>query len=136
MGKGTWDPPEGRGATVFPGCSEGWFSAYRQQGSLSFSLGTNLMKARLGTSKGGFDGYSPQSLMLPSPLNCPDKSPLHGDAQISDGKGEKAQWFKEGHHQLNGGETIMLLLKIRFVNGSGETVTSHLRRRSNLQAPR
>lgn len=41
--------------------------------------------------------------------------------------------LKEGHQQLNGGRTI-ILLKIRFINGSGEEVTSHLRRRINLQA--
>lgn len=44
--------------------------------------------------------------------------------------------LKEGHHQLNGGETIILLPEIAFINGSGEAVTSHLRRRINLQAPR
>lgn len=68
-----------------------------EKGSLLFSSGTNLMKAGLGHVQGegcprrGFDGYSLQSLMLPTPLNCPDKCPLHGDVQINGGKGEKAQ---------------------------------------------
>lgn len=43
--------------------------------------------------------------------------------------------LKGGHQQLNGEETIILLPKTRFINGSGEAVTSHLRRRINLQAP-
>lgn len=43
MGKGVVGHPEGHGATVFPG----------QQGSLPFSLGTNLMKTGLGTSNEG-----------------------------------------------------------------------------------
>lgn len=56
-------------------------------------------------------------------------------SKLMTGKVRRHSGLKEGHHRLNGGRTIRLL-KITFINGSGEEATSHLRRRSNLQVPR
>lgn len=56
-------------------------------------------------------------------------------SKLMTGKVRRHSGLKEGHHRLNGGRTIRLL-KIMFINGSGEEATSHLRRRSNLQVPR
>lgn len=76
----------------------------------------------------------------PPTLGCSDRRLLRafqGDVQINDvkGKARRHSGLKEGHHRLNGGRTIRLL-KITFINGSGEEATSHLQRRSNLQVPR
>lgn len=126
------------------GCSEGRLSAQRQQGCLLLSLGTNFMRVvppNPGAYPRGLAAYFLQALMPPTPHPPPwaaptgvCSTPSREMFKLMTGKARRHNGLKEGHHQLNGGRTIRLL-ETTFINGSGEEVTSHLQRRSNLQVP-